>query len=132
MIDSEDAERLSAYPWHLDSNGYVTTCLKTDEGKWTNQGMHRIIMGLLPGDGRVVDHINRNPLDNRKENLRVCSRRANLLNQGKRRDNTSGAPNVYWDSSSRSYFVKVAGFQSLERAADAAAEVRRRREEEIV
>lgn len=45
--------------------------------------LHRHIMGLLSGDARIVDHINRNPLDNRRENLRVCSHAENLRNRGR-------------------------------------------------
>lgn len=41
--------------------------------------LHRII--LNPPTGLVVDHINRNSLDNRRKNLRIVSQRENVLNQ---------------------------------------------------
>jgi hypothetical protein len=40
--------------------------------------VHRIIMGLAPGDPRVVDHLNNNPLDNRRENLEVVTKAENV------------------------------------------------------
>ena len=55
--------------------------------------MHRQI--LVPGYGQEVDHINRNPLDNRRANLRLCARSENAHNQGKHRDNTSGYKGVF-------------------------------------
>lgn len=45
--------------------------------------MHRDILGLKAGDGKEVDHINGNGFDNRRENLRVCSRSKNLCNRQK-------------------------------------------------
>lgn len=56
--------------------------------------MHRIIMGLFYNDSKEVDHINGDGLDNRKANLRVCTRAENTLNCVRRRDNTSGYKGV--------------------------------------
>lgn len=44
-----------------------------------NQYIHRLITNCP--DGKVVDHINRNTLDNRRVNLRVVSKSANMFNQ---------------------------------------------------
>ncbi len=43
--------------------------------------MHRVMVGLIHGDPREVDHINRNTLDNRRQNLRIVDRRGNTENQ---------------------------------------------------
>lgn len=45
--------------------------------------MHRLIMQLEPGNKRKVDHINHDPLDNRRENLRICSNAENMRNRKK-------------------------------------------------
>lgn len=47
--------------------------------------LSRVIMGLEHGDPRVVDHINGNTLDNRKENLRIATRAENSVNTKRRR-----------------------------------------------
>jgi hypothetical protein len=43
--------------------------------------MHRLLMGLTHGDTRCIDHINGNVLDNRKENIRICTKQQNACNK---------------------------------------------------
>jgi len=43
--------------------------------------VHRLILGLSNGDKKRADHINRNRLDNRRENLRLCDARGNAANR---------------------------------------------------
>lgn len=60
--------------------------------------VHRLawlyIHGRWPLD--QIDHINRQKLDNRIENLRECSRQQNMRNTDKYRTNSSGYKNVHW------------------------------------
>ena len=53
--------------------------------------LHRLIMG--EPKGMVIDHINRNTLDNRRSNLKVCTIQQNLRNQ-KRPSNKTGQTGV--------------------------------------
>lgn len=55
---------------------------------WTRRRMHPMII-WKPPKWMVTDHINRNKLDNRKENLRFCSQSENTINTDIRNDNTS-------------------------------------------
>ena len=48
--------------------------------------MHRQILGLTKGDGKIADHINGNGLDNRRANLRVTDRLGNAPNAIGRRN----------------------------------------------
>lgn len=85
IIDSEDYDKVKDYKWHLLKTGYVATSV----GGRKNKKMiyiHRLITNCP--DGKVVDHINGNPLDNRKKNLRICLHIENCLNRKKSSINT--------------------------------------------
>jgi len=57
--------------------------------------IHRLILGLSRNDPRQVDHINRNPLDNRRANLRIVSASENQFNKRPVfKNNTSGYKGV--------------------------------------
>lgn len=86
LIDDEDLRLVTMYAWYLGSHGYAIN----SDGKT----MHSLIM--QPPKGKVVDHINRNQLDNRRSNLRVCTQTQNLLNAKIARNNTSGHKGVHW------------------------------------
>lgn len=78
IVSDQDAERLMRHIWY-DQNGYVA---RKSEGR--NVRMHREIMS--PPKDKVVDHINGDRRDNRRENLRVCSVAENQRNYKKRSD----------------------------------------------
>ena len=68
--------------------------------------LHRYIMNIN-NSNLVVDHINRNPLDNRKSNLRICSYQENSFNKSIRVDNTSGIPGVSFHKINKKWRAKI-------------------------
>lgn len=52
-------------------------------GKTTLQALHRLLLGLISGDSREVDHKNGDGLDNRRCNLRIATHAQNSQNQRK-------------------------------------------------
>lgn len=76
LLDSEDYQKITKWKWQLSPTGYVarSTCYKT---KRKRIYLHRVLTNC-PAD-KVVDHINKNKLDNRKCNLRICSQRENTV-----------------------------------------------------
>jgi len=74
-IDAEDYPLVSKYHWVSDINGYARTRLSN--GKIVL--LHRLITDAKLG--QQVDHINLNVIDNRKENLRICSNSLNSSNR---------------------------------------------------
>jgi len=97
LIDREDWDRVQGYNWIADYNkctrSYYAVTKQNIQGKRRKIKMHRLIMDAQKE--MQVDHINRNTLDNRKKNLRLCYQHQNKCNSGKRKTNTSGFKGVY-------------------------------------
>jgi hypothetical protein len=68
LIDAQDEEAICSYRWTLNPWGYASRSYGLD-----NYLMHREILGLRKGDGRISHHLNHDKLDNRRANLRVCA-----------------------------------------------------------
>lgn len=85
VVDDEDFELLSHFKWHVhkDQSGYKQAFIRIS--------LARALVGDVP-DGMVVDHINGDSLDNRKENLRIVTRDENRHNSKRNRD--GGLPGV--------------------------------------
>lgn len=90
LVDNEDYDMLIQHHWFATKKGYVCGIIRTPSVKMVL--MHRIIMA--PPKGVTIDHINGNPLDNRKCNLRICTHAENSRNKGKPKNNTSGYKGV--------------------------------------
>lgn len=70
IVDTEKVSSISNMKWCLDKNGYV----KNSKQEY----LHRIIM---QESNLYIDHIDGNPLNNTKANLRACSNADNLKNR---------------------------------------------------
>jgi len=77
LVDDEDYKYLMQWKWHF-SNGYAIRSAQTPRPR-KHIYMHRVV--AKTPDELEVDHINHNRVDNRKENLRNCTRRQNQHNQ---------------------------------------------------
>ncbi len=101
QVDAGVALLLAEYRWFIDSRGYVRSTVRDRDGKTSAVMMHRLL--TYATKGVVVDHINGDLLDNRRENLRVCTPAENSRNRKKHRkqDRTgipqSGFKGVQWD-----------------------------------
>ena len=93
LVDAEDFDLVSTHKWHL-GGGYARRSVYED-GQIRAVLMHRMIMGCTRGDGIEIDHINRDKLDNRRCNLRMCSHAQNTQNVGAYKGSTSIYRAVY-------------------------------------
>lgn len=79
IIDAEDLPLVSNYCWHVSHGGsglyYVESSAK---GSRKKVKLHRLVTNCP--DGMEVDHRDRNPLNNRKNNLRVVTHKQNMEN----------------------------------------------------
>lgn len=75
LADAEEIEKLKRYSWCVSKQGYAVANIN---GKVVK--INRYILGLDNCAGKIVDHINRNKLDNRKVNLRFCTPKDNARN----------------------------------------------------
>jgi hypothetical protein len=92
LVDDGDYEYLNQFKWQLHDVSYAKRG-KQRGGKYITILMHREI--IKPPAGMGVDHINGNPLDNRRENLRVCEQSQNTANRGLNKKNSSGMIGVH-------------------------------------
>ena len=98
IFDREFVNEVRKYKWSQIPRGYV---------RHVRGGvmLHRLILDAKQGD--VVDHINRNPLDNRKDNLRIVSWSENGINKGKQSNNTSGYTGISYDKKNKKWKVRL-------------------------
>lgn len=88
LVDDDDFERVSQHKWVYSNRGYAR---RIHRGKTIH--MHRFVMS----SDTLYDHINRDKLDNRKSNLRPCTRSQNQANRRTPANNTSGHKGVCYD-----------------------------------
>lgn len=101
LIDDEDMQRVQQYSWYVAKDGYVRTIIALGGKRRHGLFLHRWLLNAPTG--AYVDHINHNRQDNRKDNLRLCSKRMNCANKIKT-DDTDG---VSWDKQSKRWRVCV-------------------------
>ncbi len=100
IIDDEDWDKVNHINWCADKD-------TANPGKYYVRGLnkatnkkvrlHRYLSNAPKG--MEVDHINGNTLDNRKCNLRICTKSQNQMNRGKTKKNKSGYKGVSWCTS---------------------------------
>ena len=83
LVDDEDFERVNQFKWYIQANKSNTYAMRISviDGKDKKIYLHRFILNLENSTEKLdVDHINHNSLDNRKINLRACTRTQNMMN----------------------------------------------------
>jgi hypothetical protein len=107
IVDDCDADLLE-FKWCVSRRYAVRGVSRANEGQThLTVWMHRVIAERVLGRELVadecVDHINSNGMDNRRENLRVCSHQNNIKNRRKPQNNTSGYKGVSYRNNAKKY-----------------------------
>ena len=87
IADASDLELIQRYNWCFSKTGYLVANIR---GKVTK--LHRYL--LSPDPSSVIDHINGNPADNRRDNLRICSIADNSRNTSPSKNSSTGIVGV--------------------------------------
>jgi len=111
LVSIVDMPLLSQYTWTAMDNkadGSIRVVTNTPvvvHKQWTL--MSRLLMGVIDaGPDILVDHINMDSLDNRRENLRVCNKSQNMAN-GLSRGGSSKYKGVYWDKNRNKWLSAI-------------------------
>lgn len=119
ICDLDMWEKYKIHSWRESDKGYARTFIIIN-GKRKLFAFHRLVTGAK--NGQIVDHINQNKLDNRKENLRITTLSMNAFNR--KVNNESGylgvrrLSNGKWQSSITVNYQNI-GLGSYERLEDA-------------
>lgn len=89
LVDAVDAAFVSGVRWYairVADGCYYAGRSISDGGRKRKVYLHRVLMADQLGGDLQVDHINRDTLDNRRSNLRICTRTQNAQNSKARSD----------------------------------------------
>lgn len=107
IVDDEDAAVVSKYKWHCNDSGYAVTQIRIGDGSAKKVRMHRLL--LNPPADMDIDHINGNRMDNRRCNLRICTRSENLRNAKKHKTHAEASSKfkgVCWHKQRRRWYAR--------------------------
>lgn len=112
IIDKEDEEKVKTRSWFAVTGGSYIGCNANIDDKRRLVSLHNFVMNriVFPGKGakESIDHINRNGLDNRKENLRLVSQTLQNVNQ-KKKARTTVLPEGIESIPKHIWYVKANG-----------------------
>lgn len=129
IVDAEDYSLVKKFKWSLNTSKYGVYVV-TGAGK-NRIRLHSLVMGIF--DSQMIDHEDHNTMDNRKTNLRECSRGQNRQNSKISLINNSGVKNAFWDKKHKKWKVSITAnkkrhyigrFANLSDAKQAAIEAR--------
>ncbi len=109
LIDDEDFDKIKNYKWNISydkkRNRYDVraTIPKSNKKKIL---LHRLIMNAQKG--KQVDHQYHKTLDNRKQNLRICTNQQNSFNRKKHKDSKSKYKGVTWHKKAKKWQASIA------------------------
>ena len=92
-ISKCDLDKVLQYTWYVNKSRRNEVCNAANSIK-----LHRYIMDIYDKNSSLlVDHINHDRRDNRRENLRLVTPHQNNMNKGATNRNTSGVVGVSYD-----------------------------------
>lgn len=109
-VDDADYGWLKKFKWYVQVKPHTCYAARSKyigNRKGVLVKMHREILGLQKNDGIITDHINNNGLDNRRSNLRTCSKTQNNQNCRGRRGGSSEFKGVHWSNREKGWMAGI-------------------------
>lgn len=103
VVDDKDFSKFAIFRWYAEKHSHGHYARRRNEKKKLVY-LHRIIMNA--NRNQIVDHKNRNTLDNRKSNLRFCSPSQSSQNK-KQTGGSSKYKGVSWDKFNRKWKAQI-------------------------
>ena len=118
FMDAEDEKKLEGYIWHVekykDKYGFrfyarAFKYYKSENGKYKRKSfrMHRLILDVENDKTILVDHVDRNGLNNTRENLRICDSSQNQANKLSFVNSSSKYKGVSWNKRENRWKVAI-------------------------
>ena len=107
LVDDDDFERINKYKWQAYKKRHVWYAknVKRKDKKRIVVKMHHFILNQV--SETIIDHKNRIGIDNRKDNLRICTSQQNTQNSRIRKTNTSGYKGVSLSKKNQKYRCNI-------------------------
>lgn len=102
LVDKEDYDLIYKYCWMENDQGYI---MAYTEKRKSAIRLHRFL--LQPKENEIIDHINGDRADNRKNNLRISNKQLNGINRDRNSTNISGFKGVSFDKRYNKYFARI-------------------------
>lgn len=103
MVDDMDYKWLRKIKWYAKHKNNKYYAVSGNPRIY----MHRLILGLAHDDERLPDHVDRNGLNNQRNNLRIATRSQNCYNSGPRKNSLSLFKGVSWDGGKKRWRARV-------------------------
>lgn len=113
IVDDEDFDRLKVHSWRIivrkdKVTGIQRSLPRTGPNREGSIFIHHDVIGCPP-TGLVTDHIDRNPLNNTKANLRFVTQRKNTQNNGINRGSVRNSGNRFQATVSKNFLTREEG-----------------------
>ena len=102
LVDDTDMELVSKYHWWVGRDCYPCTKINRKPVR-----LHQLLLRESLQKGKVVDHINRDRLDNRRSNLRIVDYQRNAINAKISSSNKSGHKGVFFDKQTSRWRAQI-------------------------
>jgi hypothetical protein len=107
LVDDDTFAAVGHLKWCAQWNPYTRSYYAVRSVNKKAILLHRLILGLSPGDPRKGDHANLDTLDNQRSNLRIATKSQNGANRRLLANNKSGFKGVSWSKRSRRWKSQI-------------------------